>query len=87
MERVFGYLKSGLDAGAEATAGGAAIEGPGYFVQPTVLQNANRDMAVVREEIFGPVITANPPLFHDHHLLDPILACRRLRWRRPFQAN
>ena len=35
----------------------------GYFVKPTVLVNTNPKMKVVREEIFGPVVTAIP--FHD----------------------
>ena len=59
-ERVTGYLKAGLEAGAEASAGGGPIEGDGYFVQPTVLKNATAEMSVVREEIFGPVVTAMP---------------------------
>ena len=60
FERVTGYLKAGLDAGAEASAGGSAVEGNGYFVQPTVLKNTTADMSVVREEIFGPVVAAMP---------------------------
>ncbi len=60
FDRVTGYLKAGLDAGAEATAGGAAIDQSGYFVQPTVLKNANSEMSVVQEEIFGPVVAAMP---------------------------
>ena len=60
FDRVSGYLQAGLDAGAEATAGGAAIDQPGYFVQPTVLKNASPEMSVVQEEIFGPVVAAMP---------------------------
>ncbi len=70
FDRVSGYLKAGLDAGAEATAGGAAIDRDGYFVQPTVLKNASADMSVVREEIFGPVVAAMP--FKD----DSEIACQ-----------
>lgn len=60
FDRVTGYLKAGIDAGAEASAGGAAIDQPGYFVQPTVLKNASSEMSVVKEEIFGPVVAAMP---------------------------
>jgi len=60
FDRVTGYLKAGMDAGAEAAAGGSAIAGPGYFVQPTVLKNTKANMSVVREEIFGPVVAAMP---------------------------
>ncbi len=60
-ERVTGYLKAGLDAGAVASAGGAAVDGEaGYFVRPTVLSNATSEMSIVREEIFGPVVAAMP---------------------------
>ena len=60
FDRVTGYLKAGLEAGAEASAGGAALDREGYFVQPTVLKNASSDMSVVQEEIFGPVVAAMP---------------------------
>lgn len=59
-DRVTSFLKAGADQGAEAIAGGSAIDGPGYFVQPTVLKHATVDMSVVREEIFGPVVAAMP---------------------------
>ncbi|TWT59993.1 aldehyde dehydrogenase family protein [Rubinisphaera italica] len=58
FQRVTGYLKAGLEAGAEVSAGGASLDRPGYFVQPTVLKNATAEMSVVREEIFGPVVAA-----------------------------
>ncbi len=60
FERVTDYLKAGVSEGAEASAGGAALDRPGYFVQPTVLKNASPDMSIVREEIFGPVVAAMP---------------------------
>ncbi len=60
FERVSGYLKAGIADGAMATAGGATLDRPGYFVQPTVLKNATCDMSIVREEIFGPVVAAMP---------------------------
>lgn len=42
--------------GARIEAGGARVPGPGLFFQPTVLSGCRQDMAVMREEIFGPVI-------------------------------
>ena len=60
FERVTAYLKSGLEMGAEAAAGGSGLDQPGYFVQPTVLKNTNHEMSVVKEEIFGPVVAAMP---------------------------
>jgi phenylacetaldehyde dehydrogenase len=60
FERVTGYLNRGAQQGARATTGGHAIDGPGYFVEPTVLVDAQHGHAVVDEEIFGPVIAALP---------------------------
>jgi phenylacetaldehyde dehydrogenase len=60
MNKVCGYLESGFAEGAKATAGGARHGTKGYFVKPTVLVNTNDRMKVVREEIFGPVVTAIP---------------------------
>ncbi len=59
-DRVKSYLDAGLSGGATATAGGALVDRPGYFVQPTVLSRVTDDMKVVKEEIFGPVVTAMP---------------------------
>jgi len=60
MNRVCGYLESGYSEGAKATVGGKRHGTKGYFVEPTVLVNTNEKMKVVREEIFGPVVTATP---------------------------
>ena len=42
--------------GAELLLGGRAIEGKGYYFEPTVLSNVNHDMKVMHEESFGPII-------------------------------
>jgi phenylacetaldehyde dehydrogenase len=60
LNRVCGYLESGFSEGAKATVGGSREGNRGYFVKPTVLVNTNEKMKVVREEIFGPVVTATP---------------------------
>ncbi len=60
LSRVCGYLESGLNEGAEAIVGGKKKDGPGYFVEPTVMVKTNPEMKVVREEIFGPVVVASP---------------------------
>jgi phenylacetaldehyde dehydrogenase len=59
-DRVTRYLKDGAAAGAHAAAGGHALSTPGYYVEPTVFVNVNQQMSVVREEIFGPVVVAQP---------------------------
>jgi phenylacetaldehyde dehydrogenase len=60
LDRVCGYLDAGVKEGAKAVVGGRKRGGPGYFVEPTVLVDVKAEMKVVREEIFGPVVTAIP---------------------------
>ncbi len=69
LQRVCGYLESGLSEGAKAVTGGSRHGDKGYFVKPTVLVNTTDKMKVVQEEIFGPVVTAIP--FRD---LDDLIA-------------
>jgi len=56
--RVMGYIDSGRGEGARVLVGGTAPGGGGFFVEPTVLADTTRNMRVVREEIFGPVLCA-----------------------------
>jgi len=66
LERVMGYIASGIEEGAQVVQGGNRIGERGYFVQPTVVSHARRDMRFMREEIFGPVVAAVP--FEDEDL-------------------
>jgi acyl-CoA reductase-like NAD-dependent aldehyde dehydrogenase len=59
--RVTGYIDSGLEEGAEAVAGGRPNgDGGGYFVDPTLFTGVEDGMRIAREEIFGPVLVAQP---------------------------
>jgi phenylacetaldehyde dehydrogenase len=60
LNRVCGYLESGVQQGAKPVVGGSRLGDKGYFVKPTVLVNTNSEMKVEREEIFGPVVAAIP---------------------------
>ncbi len=60
QQRVLGYLESGMTEGAKAVVGGNRLDDKGYFVEPTVLVNTNQNMKVIQEEIFGPVVCAEP---------------------------
>jgi phenylacetaldehyde dehydrogenase len=60
LDRVCAYLDAGVKEGAKAVVGGRKRGGSGYFVEPTVLVDVKAEMKVVREEIFGPVVTAIP---------------------------
>ncbi len=58
--RVTSYIEDGRQSGARVAVGGNRVGNLGYFVAPTVLENTNPEMKVVREEIFGPVVCAQP---------------------------
>ncbi len=60
LARVTGYLQSGVSEGAKTVVGGQRYGDRGYFVEPTVIVNANQQMKIVQEEIFGPVVVAQP---------------------------
>jgi aldehyde dehydrogenase (NAD+) len=59
-ERVQSYIRKGIEEGAEVLVGGEGhpqgLEA-GYFVKPTVFVNVTNEMAIAREEIFGPVLS------------------------------
>ena len=59
-EKVMGYLDLGRSEGVEVVAGGGTWGEEGYFVQPTVLTNVGPQSALIREEIFGPVLAVVP---------------------------
>ena len=55
-DTVVSYIKQGLEEGAELVCGGLPEGGAGWFVAPTVFAGCENDMAIMREEIFGPVL-------------------------------
>jgi aldehyde dehydrogenase (NAD+) len=65
-DRVRGYLNDAVGEGARVVVGGAQAPDDlpaGFYVRPTILADVTTDMAVAREEIFGPVISLMS--FHD----------------------
>jgi betaine-aldehyde dehydrogenase len=60
-DKVEAYVASGLAEGARLVAGGRRPDEPhlqaGFYYRPTVFADVRRDMRIVREEIFGPVLT------------------------------
>ncbi len=61
MHKVLYYIDRGRAEGARVLTGGMRVTtgelGKGYFVAPTVFDNCRDDMTIVREEIFGPVMS------------------------------
>ena len=67
FQKVSGYIESGKSEGGEVVAGGKYDNSSGgHFVHPTVFAKTNADMTLVKEEIFGPVVCAQP--FSDENL-------------------
>ncbi len=61
MEKVLGYIAQGQAEGARLLTGGERVTqgelAKGNFVAPTVFTDCRDDMAIAREEIFGPVMS------------------------------
>ncbi len=61
MNKVLSYIARGRDAGARVLVGGERVStgalARGFFVAPTVFDACEDSMAIVREEIFGPVMS------------------------------
>ncbi|MBU2341581.1 MAG: aldehyde dehydrogenase family protein [Alphaproteobacteria bacterium] len=59
-DKIQGLIEQGMAEGATLVAGGPGKpEGleTGHYVRPTVFADVTNDMAIAREEIFGPVLT------------------------------
>jgi aminomuconate-semialdehyde/2-hydroxymuconate-6-semialdehyde dehydrogenase len=61
-ERVSGYLELAKKEGGTFLAGGGRPRGAshGYFIEPTIITGVTNDCRIVKEEIFGPVVTVEP---------------------------
>jgi acyl-CoA reductase-like NAD-dependent aldehyde dehydrogenase len=71
--RVEGFIKSGIDEGAELVLGGKrpakAPLNKGYYVMPTVFTHVKQNMTIAREEIFGPVACIMEPFSSDDEVI------------------
>lgn len=56
VARVRRFIEGGLADGATLAAGGTSLARPGHFLRPTIFTDTRSEMAIVREEIFGPVM-------------------------------
>jgi acyl-CoA reductase-like NAD-dependent aldehyde dehydrogenase len=57
LEKVEGYVNAGKQAGAEMVVGGNRLGNGGLFYEPTIFTGARPDLSIVRDEIFGPVLS------------------------------
>jgi aldehyde dehydrogenase (NAD+) len=59
-DKIQALIKKGIDEGGKLVAGGLGLPdglNKGYYVRPTVFSHVTNDMAIAREEIFGPVLS------------------------------
>ena len=72
LERISGFVERTREAGRQIATGGEVCTDPetgkGWFYQPTIIDAAQPDDEVVREEIFGPVLTVQVAEDADHAL-------------------
>jgi betaine-aldehyde dehydrogenase len=60
-DRVEGYIRAGIDAGAKLVLGGRRPDiAKGWYVEPTIFSDVDNSMRIAREEIFGPVLAIIP---------------------------
>jgi len=57
QQRVGEYLDIGRADGFDVALGGHLVEGPGYFVEPTIFIGVRNSSALAQDEIFGPVLS------------------------------
>jgi aldehyde dehydrogenase (NAD+) len=60
LARIDGIVQSARQAGADVLCGGAQVDRPGTFYQPTILAGVAADSPALAQEIFGPVLTMQP---------------------------
>ncbi len=60
LDKIMGYVKLGEKQGARLLTGGERVGKEGFFVAPTIFDNVKDDMAIAKDEIFGPVVSVLP---------------------------
>jgi aldehyde dehydrogenase (NAD+) len=60
MQKILGYIDKGQKEGATLMSGGQRHGKKGYYIEPTIFDNVTDNMAIAREEIFGPVVSVLP---------------------------
>src|SRR6218665_254984 len=57
LHTILAHVEGARQAGATVALGGARLDRPGLYMEPTVLTGVTRDMAIARQEVFGPVLS------------------------------
>ena len=56
LHTILSHIAAAKEAGATVALGGSQIAGKGMYIEPTVITGVKSDMAIAREEVFGPVL-------------------------------
>ena len=56
-DRAIGLIEGAVSEGANIITGGHKLNRPGWFLEPTILDNVTPDMTIATEEVFGPVLS------------------------------
>ena len=56
-DRAIGLIQGAEQQGAQIVTGGHKLNRPGWFLEPTILDNVTPDMTIATEEVFGPVLS------------------------------
>ena len=54
--RILDFIRGAEAEGATVVLGGRALDGPGFWIEPTIVTGVTNDMRIAREEVFGPVL-------------------------------
>ena len=57
FDKIMHYIDLGKKEGAKCVTGGSRVGNKGYFIEPTLFDDVQDDMAIAKDEIFGPVLS------------------------------
>ncbi len=60
LDKILGYVDLGQKQGAKLVTGGARVGDRGFYIEPTIFENVKDEMAIAKDEIFGPVVSVLP---------------------------
>jgi len=60
FNKIMSYIDKGKSEGATCLTGGNRVGNKGYFIEPTIFDNVRDEMAIAKDEIFGPVMSILP---------------------------
>ncbi|CCK72786.1 aldehyde dehydrogenase (NAD(P)(+)) ALD5 KNAG_0L01660 [Huiozyma naganishii CBS 8797] len=59
LDKILKFVDIGTKEGGRVVTGGTRVGDKGYFIRPTIFADVKEDMSIVKDEIFGPVVTVS----------------------------